>query len=100
MGGRLERGACWWLGVVSLRYISDDGTGIDRAFGGTGEFPMNGEGDGVWRSLRKFALAQPGVLDALTRCYAYWIALTDCEGLSRPVHPKRPSFQAPQRRKC
>jgi glycosidase len=31
--------------------------------------------------LRKFALAQPSVLDALTRCYAYWIALTDCDGL-------------------
>ncbi|MBL9129494.1 MAG: hypothetical protein JNL97_17720, partial [Verrucomicrobiales bacterium] len=31
-------------------------------------------------TLRDFALSQPGVLNGLVRCYAYWIALTDCDG--------------------
>jgi glycosidase len=31
-------------------------------------------------TLRDFALGNPGTLDALARCYAYWIALTDCDG--------------------
>jgi 1,4-alpha-glucan branching enzyme len=45
------------LGVNNSGYIADDGTGIDRAFGGSGEFPMSGEGDGVWRSNLASALA-------------------------------------------
>jgi glycosidase len=31
-------------------------------------------------SLRDFALAAPGALSDLARCYKYWIALTDCDG--------------------
>jgi glycosidase len=30
--------------------------------------------------LRDFDLNQPGVLSDLSRCYKYWIALTDCDG--------------------
>jgi len=31
-------------------------------------------------TLRDFALSGPGVLNGLAQCYAYWIALTDCDG--------------------
>ena len=30
--------------------------------------------------LRDFDLSRPGVLSDLSRCYKYWIALTDCDG--------------------